>query len=361
MNILILAKDSHVGGLVNCTDNLAQGLIKTHQANISIGITPSDAVEPLRKYNFYLIDFDTKNPLTAIKSYRLISKIVNEQKIDIIHTQNRIPALYAAVYCFFHRRIKYIWANHVVPIPSDFFHRITTRYGSLAVTEGLAGKKMLVEDFKIPEEKVRIINEGINLQHFKPISKEEQAKLKEEIGVKEGEKLILLYGRLAPIKGHLFLLDALKKVKNRSFKVVFPGEDHSDYINQVRNKIMEGNLENNIVFPGYINGRDYLSISDLMVLPSINEGFPLSCVEAYSMGVPVIRTKTGGYDDTQDMCFGVDYGDVDALSALLNAFMSGDDKFRKMALCAKENVKRLSLENMAEEYYAVYESIIDKK
>lgn len=124
---------------------------------------------------------------------------------------------------------------------------------------------------------------------------------------------------------------------------------------------MEGNLEDNIVFPGYINGRDYLSISDLMVLPSINEGFPLSCVEAYSMGVPVIRTKTGGYDDTQDMCFGVDYGDVDALSTLLNAFMSGDDKFRNMALCAKENVKRLSLENMAEEYYAVYESIIEKK
>lgn len=359
MNVLILAKDSHVGGLVNCTDNLAQGLIKTHQVNISIGITPSKAVEALRKYDLNLINFDSKNPFTILKSYKQMSRIIKTKRIDIIHTQNRIPALYAAVYCTLHRNVKYIWANHVVPIPSDFLHRVTTRYGELAITEGLAGKKMLVEDFRIPENKVKIINEGINLELFTPTSQEEQLALKKKIGLQKDEKLILLYGRLDPIKGHLFFLDALKNVASRNFKVVFPGENEGEYKNIILSKIKEGRLDNNILFPGYINGREYLSISDLMVLPSENEGFPLSCVEAYSMGVPVIRTKTGGYEDTKDMCFGVDYGDVATLTSLIEEFLGGDNKFKDIVISAKEKVGRLSLEKMAEEYYNVYKSMIN--
>lgn len=68
-----------------------------------------------------------------------------------------------------------------------------------------------------------------------------------------------------------------------------------------------------MIFPGYIDGRQYLSIADLMVLSSKQEGFGIVNVESFAMEVPVIRIKTAGWLDMKDCCFGVEYGGVRAL------------------------------------------------
>lgn len=59
-----------------------------------------------------------------------------------------------------------------------------------------------------------------------------------------------------------------------------------------------------------------LNISDVMVLPSKNEGFGIVCIESFAMKVPIIRTKTGGYSDIIDFCIGVNYGDVNGRNAI---------------------------------------------
>ena len=361
MNVLILAKDSHLGGLTTCCGNLAQGLIQHLKDNVVIGMNNGEGARKLAKdYKVEYLSFGGKNPLAMLKTYKQIGKLIKENEIDVIHAQNRIPALFAAVYCFFNRKVNYIWANHLVPVPSGFVHRLLSRYGYCAVSEGIAGKVMLVRDLHIPENKVRIVNLGVDLSKFVKTSVDEQESLKEQFGIKEGEKVILLYGRLCENKGHLFLMDALGKVKNRNFKLIFPGKD-DEFKRLVDEKANKYGLTDNIIYPGFVNGPACLSICDLMVLPSRKEGFPQACVEAYAMGVPVIRTKNGGYEDTQDMCFGVDFGDVDALTELLQNFFDNPEIYSERAKVALQKVGRLSIERMAEEYHAIYQEAIDAR
>lgn len=360
MNILMLVNSNSVGGVVSCVASLSRGLIKYKNDNVVIGIVDGEGPNTMMKgLNVINIDFKQRNPLGIYKNYITIKRIIEDNSIQVIHTHNRIPALYASIYCAFHKKVKYIWSNHQVPIPSDFLHRVSTKYGSCAVAEGVAGQIMLREQFNIPEEKIRIINLGSPIEEFYKNSDEENNTLKTKLGIKSSEKVLLLYGRLAKVKGHLFLLDALKNINYSNYKLIFPGEN-SDYREEIIAKAKEYHLERHLIFPGYIEGRNYLSISDLMILPSAQEGFGVVNVESFCMGVPVIRTKTGGYEDMSDCCFGIQYGDVAELSRLLEEFFSGDPKFSEKARYARQNVGRFGVEHMVNQYSAVYENAVKK-
>lgn len=361
MNVLMLVNSNSIGGVVSCVASLSKGLKKYHNDNVIIGILDGEGPrEMMKDLNVINIDFQKKNPLGIIRNYRKIKRIIHDNSIEIIHTHNRVPALYAAVYCFFHKSVKYIWSNHLVPIPSDFLHRITTKYGECAVAEGISGQKMLYEKFRIPEEKIKVINLGSPIEEFVKNSDEDNERLKKRLGIEKTEKVIMLYGRLAEVKGHLFLLKALSKLSNRDYKLIFPGGGNPEYKNRVIAKAKEYGLEKNLIFPGYIKGRDYLSICDLMILPSAQEGFGIVNVESFSMGVPVIRTKTGGYEDMSDCCFGIQYGDVKGLTELLEKFFSNSTIFAEQAEYSRKNVNRFSVKYMVEQYVNVYRNAFER-
>lgn len=357
MNILMLVKNSEVGGVLSCVKSLSDGLKKTGD-QVVIGTCSGEGVDKmLTEHDVRIIDFSAKKPVEMLKCYRQINKIVKEERIDIIHAQNRIPALYASVYCFFHRKVKYIWSNHLVPIPCSFLYRITTRYGKYAVAEGIDGRNFLVNNFRIPENKVKIVNLGSHLEEFKKTSKEQQKLLKNMLGISANKKVILLYGRLMPVKGHLFLLEAIAKLsaeRKQELCLIFPGEN-LEYKQEIEAYAKQQKLEDLIIYPGYIKGQDYLSITDLMVLPSRQEGFGIVNVEAFAMGVPVIRTKTAGYLDMEDCCFGVEYGDSAALAEYINYMWDMPEKLQDMADKASKNVQRFSVEKMTEEYKHIYQ------
>lgn len=357
MNILMLVKNSEVGGVISCTNSLADGLEKKG-INVVIGSSPGDGVNKmLTGKNVNMINFSSKSIFGIIGNYIKLKEIIKDNNINIIHAQNRIPALYASIYHFFHREVKYLWANHLVPIPSSYLYRITTKYGSFAIAEGIDGKDMLINKLKIPEDKVEVINLGTDLSNFKKTDVSEQVKLKESHNINKNEKVILLYGRLAPVKGHLFLLNAISQIdenRRKVLKVIFPGKN-AEYRNEILKEAKKFNFENNIIFPGFIKGQDYLSISDLMVLPSQHEGFGIVNVESFAIGVPVIRTKTAGYEDMKEFCFGVDYGDVSNLSKHIEYLWDNPLELTKQAEWSKNNVSKFSQENMTEEYLKVYE------
>ena len=359
MNILFLAKDSGLGGVVTSTRSLSLGLINQKKAKIVIGICKGIGQETiLSDLDVHIIDYNTKNPIGIIKNYLIIKKIINDYKINIIHAQNRIPAIYADLYCRFHNKTKYIWANHLVPIPSSWIYRITTKYGSKAVTDCMEGKSLLKNALKIPDDKIEVINLGMDLSQIIKTSNDDQRELKNRLGILQDEKVIILYGRLTEHKGHLLLLNSISKCSNQQYKLIFPGED-DDYKRKIINLAQKLGIADKLIFPGFIKGNEYLSISDLLVLPSEKESFGMSLIEAFKLEVPVIRSMTGGYEDMADMCFGFKSGDGNELTALLNLFFDNPKVYTEKAKYAYDCVDRFSINNAVDKYYHLYREILN--
>lgn len=354
MNILMLAKNSEIGGLAGSIKTLAEGLERYRHSHTVVAIRDGDSLSTMLKdLETHIVPFESRKPLQILRNYRAVARLVKERKIDIIHAQNRIPAIYAAVYHFFHRKMPYIWANHQTPIPSGFLHRLMTFYGYRAVAEGEEGRKLLIRDLKIPADKVEVINLGVELSGITVAAPAVQEALKQQHGIRPGEKVILLYGRLDRAKGHPHLIEALKDLTRYPFKLVFPGENEP-YRKELLRQAEQYGFADRLIFPGFIKGTEWLPFCNLMVLPSQQEGFGIANIECFSLEVPVIRTKTGGYREMHDLCFGMEYGDIARLETLLTHFFADDPVFRERAEKARQAVGRFSLEKEAAAYYDLY-------
>ncbi len=176
MNVLLLIKNSEVGGVLSCSISLAKGL-QSKGDNVVIGTASGEGVEFLANEfnNVEIIEFGSKNPIIIIRNYSQIKSIIEKNNIQIIHCQNRIPALYASYYCKFHKKVKYIWANHLVPLGGGMISKMMTHYGSAAVAESIDGKEMLVSTFNVPSDKVEVINLGTDIDKLTTVSEQKKA------------------------------------------------------------------------------------------------------------------------------------------------------------------------------------------
>lgn len=77
-------------------------------------------------------------------------------------------------------------------------------------------------------------------------------------------------------------------------------------IDRIISRIHELGIQKQFVFTKWIETRKILSIGDALLQPSKKEGFLLSMVEAMFMKIPVIRTKTGGYEDFKNYCYAIE-------------------------------------------------------
>lgn len=359
MNILILYKDSEKGGVASHARMTVTGLRSRGIKVVLAGQDGPGTQTLLKDCDVNIIDFSEKNPIKIIQK---INKIVTNNCIDIIFALNRICALYSSFVCKLHKNVCYIWANDQVPIPYDILHRLGTKYGQMAITCSQEGYELLKNNFHIPEEKIRVVNIGINEKFFSSVSDDIKDNVCEKYEICSDEKVILLYGRLVKSKGHMFLLRALSELKlNVKYKVLFPGDGTDEYKREITDYLDEHGMKDRAIFTGFADGQELLSVSDLMVLPSVQEGYAISCIEALCMGVPVIRTKTGGYEDIKEYCTGIDYGDVKALESEIDKFFSGDEKFALKVKKALNDREKFSEKHMIDQYIDIFNSILSNK
>ncbi len=115
----------------------------------------------------------------------------------------------------------------------------------------------------------------------------------------KNEHSLLFIGHMIPSKGYQRALDIAKELSraNFNFKLNFAGAFGSstdkDYFDSY---ILKNNLSNAVYYLGEIYGEEkektFLE-SDLIILPSYREQYPLTLPEAFSCGLPVVSTDTG--------------------------------------------------------------------
>lgn len=150
-----------------------------------------------------------------------------------------------------------------------------------------------------PREKTMITPNGVSVQNFQRI----QGKQEED----EGKINVGAVLRISPIKDVKTMIQAFgfAKEQEQALKlwVMGPWDEDKEYAQECFELVDAMNLQD-VVFTGRIDVKDYLGRMDMTLLTSISEGQPLSILESFAAGIPVIATDVGN-------CKGLILGDRD--------------------------------------------------
>lgn len=186
----------------------------------------------------------------------------------------------------------------------------------------------------VEENKIEVLNNNVR------ISNEKYNKNKK---IKKVEFLFL--GRLGRRKGVYDLIEVVKKLKQKysdKFKLVIAGDGEIEKVNEI---IEKENLTGTIENLGWITGKqkeEMLKKSNVFILPSYNEGLPMSILEAMSYHMPCISTEVGGIPEVLENKVNgylIKPGDKEELYSSMERMINDTDQINIMGEKAFETVK----------------------
>lgn len=221
----------------------------------------------------------------------------------------------------------------------------------------------------MPSNKFVVLRNCIDVKRFSiDLNFEEKRNLREKYGIKENEKVLLFTGRITPEKGVKELVESLKNVKNKNYKLLILGSALNElkaktkYQEEIE-KIVK-TISNKVIFTGFIRYEEinkFYSIADIAVLPSIwNDPAPLTIIESLVSGLPIITTNSGGIPEyaTNGSAIIIERNKnlVKELSKNIDLLLSDEKKLKEMSVSAKKVSKDLTLKN----YYNNFINIMKK-
>lgn len=132
---------------------------------------------------------------------------------------------------------------------------------------------------------VRIIKNGIFISKFE-YSLHYRKKIRKELELKKENNALILVGRLSKVKNQKFAI-TLMTLLNSSYKLFLFGD--GELRKELEEFTVYNKVENRVFFMGSRkNLNEYLSAMDIFLMPSLQEGFPFSVIEAQASGLPCI-------------------------------------------------------------------------
>ncbi len=144
----------------------------------------------------------------------------------------------------------------------------------------------------LPGADIKIVPTGVDLERFQPGDK---AKARVRLGLDPRAKIIGTVGRLVPVKGHSRLLTAFRYVTDETHLVIAGDGPEREALEA---QAAASELLGRVTFLGHRDDiEEVLPAFDVFCLPSLNEGFPRSLLEAQACGVPVVATDVGAVSE----------------------------------------------------------------
>ncbi|MDP2921596.1 MAG: glycosyltransferase [Candidatus Omnitrophota bacterium] len=361
MNILQILPKLDVGGVETGTIDLAKELIKRGHRVIVVsggGKLVTNLIDMGAKH--IELPVHKKSPFTIAGCIKKLEVIIKDERVDIAHSRSRVPNI-IAFFASRHTGVKFITTAHGY-YSNHLISRITGWARFVIVASSVIGRHM-VEDFRVPYERVRLIPRGVDLDTFKFNPPGVSPKSEYKIGV---------IGRITPIKGHSFFLQAMARVvrifpKARVLIVGDAPKDKPEYLEKLKRLVKQLEIERFVEFSGaQYDIPKVMSELDLLVLPSVGqEAFGRVIIEAGASGVPVIATRIGGaVEIVEDGRTGLLVKPGDMLETVNSIIRVLKDRelARNMAIEARKKVEReYNLAKMAEDTIRVYEEACKKK
>lgn len=291
--LIVLMSEFKTDGITNNTMNYYSNYNKE---NIHIDFLCKGICSPKQEWldmlkengsTIYTIPYRNKKPFKYIKEMR---KIIREGKYDVVQAMGSSSLLAVEMYAAYKEKVK-IRISHSRNSTCD--HRVLNnilkpfffKYTNVRFACGEAAGKWLYgnKDFTI-------IRNGNDTKKF--IYKSNQ---KEILKFDDTKLNIVSVGSVNKQKNYEYFMKVINELSKRTsnFKYYILGRNPQGIQEQLEQYLKENNIEDKVEFVGSVdNPQDFLSASDIFVLPSLYEGFPNVLIEAQMNGIPCIVSDT---------------------------------------------------------------------
>jgi glycosyltransferase involved in cell wall biosynthesis len=146
----------------------------------------------------------------------------------------------------------------------------------------------------LSSERFTVVYPGVPAERWRRPEEGEVAGLRRQLGL-EGKQVVTTVGRLRPIKGHRYLLEAFPSVLRTCPRAHLLLVGHGPLEAELRGRASELGVEGRVSFLGSRSDvRLLLGLSDVFAFPSLSEASPVALMEAAFVGVPAVATRVGG-------------------------------------------------------------------
>lgn len=307
MKIALITKrvSQSLGGAERVSANLAGKLSEAgHNVHIFTGHMDT-VVEGAETHLIKTVKW--LSPLRLLSFQRRTRNILSKEKFDLVYSLCQVyPVDIYRVGDGIHRhwmKVQYPWTLlrwlkyltslvHLVMrfLEGKIFQNAERR---LFITNSQLVKDQIIEYFHVPEEKIKVIYNGVDHKVFNTQTSAFRDAMRRELKIAEKDFVILFVSNNWERKGLETIIEAISKAGNEKIRLLVVGRGNAKpYISLAEKKKI--GLDR-IIFIGRTEDVEkYYGMSDIFVLPSRYEPFANVCLEAMACGLPVITTRTNG-------------------------------------------------------------------
>lgn len=254
------------------------------------------------------------------KAYQKIKQIIKDFQPDIVHTHaskagtlGRLAAAKCNVPVVVHTFHGHVFHSYFGKAKTLFYKTIERRLAKkstkiIAISD--IQKKELWKDHKICKaDKITVIPLGFDLDRFQENIEEKRISFRAKYKIEKDEIAIGIIGRLVPIKNHQLFINTINEIKQKSSKkirafIIGDGEEKEQLIELLKRidldyvEWMKDEIPATVTFTSWIKAVDWANAGlDIITLTSLNEGTPVSLIEAQASNKPIVTTNVGGVEN----------------------------------------------------------------
>jgi len=286
-----------------------------------------------------------------------LASIIKRERPDIIHAQTRVTQLAASILS---RRfnIRYVSTCHGFFKPR-LSRKVFGLWGDRVIAISEAVRDHLINDFNVEKDRIELIHNGVDISRFeREFSNNDLLETRHRFNLGDGP-VIGAIGRLSPVKGLDELVRASSRIKDVRLLIVGDGPE-KEKLTELTGEL--GIKERVRFMKSDPDTPRLLSIMDVFVFPSVQEGLGLSLIEALASGKAVVATDVGGigslvkHDETGLL---VKRGDSTQLADTIKRLLNDKNLRERLGSNGRALAKtEYSLDKMADKTEKLYKALL---
>lgn len=359
LKVALVTKSRGIGGAEKNMMDFFAGVDRDRFECALVGLRPTDLVARATALG---VDTHVTQTFLPVK-IRDLHRFLGQWHPDILHLFGLEANLLGRLLRPFHHPRMVTALLNAEPHPPAYYrllNRATVPPTNYWIANSEAGKALTMAQIGARSDRIYIVRNGIDVDHFLPPV--DKAAAKRHLGLDPLVSVIVEVANLRPMKGHLDVVQAIPEVIRRAGQTVFifVGGDHMGGV--VQEQVRQRGLDQYVTFAGkHDDVRPFLAAADVFTLPSHHEGLPTSIMEAMAMQLPVVATRVGGIpemvaDGTTGLL--VEPNDPRGLGdALVSLLMDGPERLRLGHNARRSVIQCFSVGQMIESLESAYSDI----